>query len=133
MSKRIRTYEDLVKQREQLEILLEAQKELIKYDFQEVKYESRAALQSAGKAFTRNTSNMLLNTGANKLIDTVVKNVLLSRAGWVMRLVVPFLLKNVSSHYIADHKSQWARKLFSWLGNKNGRSSRTSQYKDYGV
>lgn len=133
MSKSIKSYDDLLKRKQQLEILLEAQKELIKYDFQEVKYESRASLKSAGKVFTRDTSNMLLNTGASKLIDTLVKNVILSRAGWFMRLAVPFLLKNVSSHYIADHKNQWVRKLFSWIGNRNGKSSRAARYKDYGV
>ena len=133
MNKRIQTYDDLVKRKKQLEVLLDAQKELIKYDFQEVKVQAKHALSGAGKAFTRDTSNMLLTSGANRLIDIVIKNVLLSRAGWVMRLVVPFFLKNFSSHYIADHKNQWFRKLFSWIGHKNGKSARNTQYKDYGV
>ena len=133
MNKRIQTYDDLVKRKKQLEVLLEAQKELIKYDFEEVKVQAKTALSGAGKAFTRDTSNMLLTSGANRLIDVVIKNVLLSRAGWVIRLVVPFFLKNFSSHYIADHKNQWFRKLFSWIGHKNGKSARTTKYKDYGV
>ena len=133
MNKRIKTYDDLVKQKQQLELLLEAQKELIKYDFQEVKIETRAALAGAGKAFTRDTSNLLITAGTNKLIDAVIKNVLLSRAGWVMRLVIPFFLKNFSSHYIADHKNSWFKKLFAWVGHKNGKSAKNTQYKDYGV
>ena len=133
MNNRIKTYDDLVKRKQQLEILLQAQKELIKYDFQEVKTEAKAAVTVAGKAFTRDTSNMLITAGTNRVIDMLIKNVLLSRAGWVMRLVVPFFLKNFSSHYIADHKNQWFRKLFSWIGHKNGKSSKKTEYKDYGV
>jgi hypothetical protein len=116
MNKKIRTYEDLVSHREQLELLLEAQQELVKEDFRQVKHEAGKSIASIGKIFTRDTSNFLLMSGANRIIDGVVKNFLLSRAGWFMRLAVPFLLKNFSSHYIADNKDKWYRKLFSWIG-----------------
>lgn len=123
MNKKIRTYEDLISHREQLELLLEAQKELIKEDFREVKQEAGKSIASVGKIFTRDTGNFFLMSGANSIIDIVVKNFFLSRAGWFMRLAVPFLLKNFSSHYIADNKDKWYRKLFSWIGNRNGKAS----------
>ena len=133
MSKRIHTYEDLVEERQRLETLLEAQKELIGYDFDEVKQKMLNAAVGVGKIFTRDTGNLLLTSGSNKLIDLVVKKLLLSRAGRLTRLVVPFLLKNYSSHYIADHKEQWINKLFSWIGrkNQNGKAATEPEQKPY--
>jgi hypothetical protein len=51
----------------------------------------------------------------------LVKNFILSRAGWLTRLVVPFFLKNYSSHFLAEQKDKWIEKLKNWLGHKNGK------------
>jgi len=131
MNKRIQTYDDLLKEKQQLEILLQAQKELIRYDIKDVKAGIQQSVSSAGKIFTRDTTNLLLTSGANRLIDIVVKHGILGRAGWVLRFLVPFALKNYSSHYIADHKNQWFRKLFSWIGNRNGKTPKGSGQTHY--
>jgi hypothetical protein len=128
MNKKIKTYEDLLEHKQKLQTLLDAQKELVKADIQDVKAELGKSAAAVGKIFTRDTSNFLIMAGANRLIDVVVKNTILGRAGWVLRLAIPFLLKNYSSHYIADNKDKWYRKLFSWVGNKNGKApKRTGQ------
>ncbi len=123
MTKKINNYEDLLRHEEQLEELLKAQKELLVADFQQLKEDlkpARAALSLVSKITTRDKSNFFLDMGANKLIDVVVKKFLLRNAGWLTRLTVPFFLKNVSSHVIADHKEGWMQKLFSWISRKNG-------------
>jgi hypothetical protein len=119
MSKPIKTYEDLLKEKQKLEVLLQAQAELVRYDFNEVKDAAIDSLAAVGKVFTRNTSNLVLTSATNRLVDVVLRKGILGRAGWVTRLVVPFLVKNYSSHYIASHKKQWMKKLFSWIGKKN--------------
>jgi hypothetical protein len=65
--------------------------------------------------------------GANTLIDVFVKKMILGRAGWVVKTVVPFLLKNYSSHVISDNNKSIFRKIFSWIGKKNANGKMQTQ------
>jgi hypothetical protein len=123
MTKPIRTYDDLLTEKSQLEALLQAQKELLLYDLKVMHSEIRSAtsgLSVLGKLVSRDRTNFLMNMGVNKVIDLVFKKVLLSRAGWLTRLAVPFLVKNVSSHILAEKKDKIVDKLFSWITPRNG-------------
>ena len=123
MNKVIRTYDDLLREEKHLEELLQAQKELLIYDFNQLKEELRpatTALTFFSRIVTRDKNNLLVNGGVNEIIDLVVRKLLLSRAGWLTKLSVPFFIKNYSSHFIADHKDQLVEKLFSWISHKNG-------------
>ena len=120
---KIVTYNDLLRQEEQLDALLKAQRELLQYDVQQLKKSlepAKAALSLISKVTTREKGNLLLTETANSLIDLVVKRIILNKAGWLTRLTVPFFVKNMSSHYISDHKNQWFKKIFSWFTHKNG-------------
>lgn len=122
MNKRINSYQDLLDEKERLQSLLIAQKEIIREDIREIKEDLapvRSAISLAGKFVTRDKHNWVLNAGANTVIDLVVKKLILSRAGWITRLVVPFLVKNYSSHIIANKKGTFLSKLFSLIGKKN--------------
>ena len=122
MTKRIQTYQDLVNEKEHLEELLKVQKETLRQDLREIKEELkplRSAVAFAGRLVTKDRTNTILNAGADTLINLVLKNVFLSRAGWFTRLVVPFLAKNYSSHFISVNKDSIVKKLFSWIGKKN--------------
>jgi hypothetical protein len=121
MTKPIKSYKDLVDEKERLQSLLQMQKELVHQDIREIGEglaPVRSVISLAGKLVTRDSSNMLLNAGTNTLIDLVVKKLFLSKAGWVMRLAVPFLLKNFSSHIISEKKDAVINKLFSWIRKK---------------
>jgi hypothetical protein len=124
MSKRFTSYDDLLKEKQQLEVLLQAQKEVIRCDVEEVKLKLqpvKEALEFVKKITTKDRTNLLLDLGSDIAINTIVKNFILSRAGWLIRIVVPFFLKNYSSHFIAEQKDKWIEKLKSWLGHKNGK------------
>lgn len=126
MTKKINNYNDLLLREKQLEELLKAQKELLVLDLQQLKEEIKpatAAISFVSKITTRDKSNFFLNAGANKLIDLVVKKLVLGKAGWLTRLTVPFFIKNYSSHIIADHKEEWLEKLFTWTSHKNGKEN----------
>ncbi len=131
MSKQIKSYEDLLKEKQQLELLLKAQKELIVADIHDLKDELKPAINAIsflGKIATRDKSDILVGGFANQLIDLVFKKLILSRTGWLSRLVIPFFVKNYSSHFIGDHQKEWMKKLFSWVGhkNRNGQTTRHS-------
>jgi hypothetical protein len=122
MTKTIRTYKDMLDEKKRLQELLVEQKQLVRNDIMEIKESLRpvhSALSFAGKLVTREKGNFFLNAGANTLIDLVIKKLVLSRAGWFTKLVVPFLAKNYSSHIISEKKDALLKKLFSWIGKRN--------------
>jgi hypothetical protein len=123
MNKAIRSYDDLLNQEKQMEELLQAQKELLMSDLNQLKEEIRpatTALTFFSRIITRDRNNLLVNGGVDRIIDLVFRKVLLARSGWLTRLTVPFFIKNYSSHLIADHKGQLVERFFSWFSHKNG-------------
>jgi len=123
MKRKIRSYEDLEREEKLLEELLLAQKELIQADIIQLKMQLRpatAALRFLSNITTADKHNPLLMQGANTAIDFILKKFILARAGWLTKALVPFFVKNYSSHYIEDHKQDIVQKIFSLFGNKNG-------------
>lgn len=115
MNNRIKNYKDLLEEKARLEFLLEQHKGNFKSNLQTLKddYSPLVKFGSAiGMLTTRNYHYPLLNLAAGMLINNLVKNKLLARAGWLTRLLVPFFLKNASSHVIKRR----ARQLFSKVG-----------------
>jgi hypothetical protein len=131
MTKKITTYQDLLDEKQRLKSLLKFQKEAIHNDIREIKEELsplRSVVGIAGKMVSRDTGgNWVLNMGANTLIDVFVKKMILGRAGWLVKTVVPFLLKNYSSHVISDNNNSIFRKIFSWIGKKNANGKMQTQ------
>ena len=118
MSSRIRTYQDLKAEKYRLEALLQAQRELIRADVQELKQELvpiQNAIKFVGKLARRDMSNPIMTSLSDAAIDLVVKKGLLARAGWITRLAVPFLTKNLSSNLLADNKDALIAKIASWF------------------
>jgi len=129
MKRKIRSYEDLEREEQLLEELLRTQKQLIQLDIQVLKDQlkpAKMALQFFNKITTVDKSNLLLNEGANKAIDFVLNKFILARTGWITKFLVPFFLKNYSSHLIGDNKVSIVEKVFSLFGRKNGRTITTS-------
>lgn len=129
MKRKIRTYEDLEREEQLLEELLRSQKELIQIEVGLLKQQlkpAQMALQFVGKITTADKHNPLLTGGANTLIDTVLKNFVLARSGWITKMLVPFFVKNYSSHLINDNKDNIISKVVSIFSNKNGKPQSTS-------
>jgi len=130
MSKRFTSYKDLLTEKQQLEVLLQAQKQVIRYDVEEIKLKLqpvKETLEFVKKITTRDKTNLFLDLGSDIAINSLIKNFILSRAGWLTRLVIPFFLKNYSSHFIAEQKDKWIEKLKSWLGHKNGKDEHSEE------
>ena len=122
MTKQIRSYDELMIEKERLKLLLTAQKDLLRQDINGIKLELepvRKAISMVGKFTTKENRNSALTVAADTMIDMLVKKVLLSKAGFITRMVVPFLMKNFSSHIIADNKDKIISKLASLFGKKH--------------
>jgi hypothetical protein len=64
-----------------------------------------------GKMTKGDKSNPLVNMGLQLAGDLFIKNFVLAKAGWLTRLTVPFVMKNYSSHLIADKGKNFVDKL----------------------
>ena len=129
MKRKIRSYEDLEREEQLLEELLQTQKQLVQLDVEVLKQQLKPAtmaLKFFNKITTVDKSNLLLNEGANKVIDLVLNRFLLARSGWITKFLVPIFLKNYSSHLIGDNKVNIVEKIFSLFGRKNGRTTTTT-------
>ena len=111
---RIRTHDDLMKERQRLLALLQEQKAQIKVDVRELKEELRplsTLMSLVGKVTTRETRNdMLVNTGSSLAVDLLAGRVISKNP--IARMFLPGVLKNVASHLIYNAKP-FLQKLFS--------------------
>lgn len=127
MSNRIRTYEDLMEEKARLRDLIAAQKELLSKDIDLIKAEIqpvRKIISTIGKFTSREGKFSALSLAAETGIDVLLRRFFLSKSGFFTRLIVPFLVKNFSSHVIADNKDKIMNKLFSLFGQhrENGKA-----------
>jgi hypothetical protein len=111
MSK-IRTYDDLLQEEQRLQQHLKAQEAVIRLDlagFRSNLQPIRKAYDNVSKVFTRDNTSPFMNFGLEFGIDLFIRRVLLARAGWFTKIVIPYLVKNYSSHIIGEEKR---KKLF---------------------
>jgi hypothetical protein len=111
---RIRTHDDLVKERQRLLALLQEQKAQIKVDVRELKEELRplsTLMSIVGKVTTRETRNdLLVSTGSSLAVDLLAGKVIAKNP--ITRMFLPGVLKNVASHLLYNAKP-FLQKLFA--------------------
>lgn len=111
---RIRTHDDLLRERQRLLALREEQKAQIKIDVRELKEELRplsTLMSIVGKVTTRETRNdMLVNTGSSLAVDLLAGKVLAKNP--ITRMFLPGVLKNIASH-LAYSAKPLLQKIFS--------------------
>ncbi|MBC7722637.1 MAG: hypothetical protein H7068_11475 [Pedobacter sp.] len=104
---KINTYQDLLTEKQRLKLLLEERKITLKEDvaiIRETLKPATEALTIIGKLTSRDKTNPLINFGLDLGIDLIVKKLILGRAGWISKLIVPFILKNLGSNVLAENK-----------------------------
>lgn len=123
-NKKIQTYDDLVEEKKRLEALLLVNKEQISTNWVQMKQEFEPVnniIGFFGKLTTRDKSNPLVNMGIDVAGDLVLRKILLARAGWATRLVIPYLVKNYSSNVLVDKGRSLFHRIRQWLKtDKNG-------------
>ena len=103
----IRTYEDLEAEEKRLHALLYSHKANIKDSFSAVKHSLnpvRQALDTAKKLLSRDKTNPMMKFGVDFGVDVLVRRLLLSKAGWVTKIIVPFVVRNYSSFFLTEYK-----------------------------
>lgn len=123
MTKQITNYKELLQEKARLKAVLAEQELQIQEDWKLIKEDLQPAVMAVTtirKFFTRKATTTALQLGVNLLADGFVKKVLLSGAGWLTRLVVPFFIKNYASH-LAEEPEKLLTKI-KHLFSKNGKA-----------
>ena len=107
MNKPIRNYEDLLAEEQRLLQQIKIQEVKIKEDFAGLKQSLKPVgnvMKVVGKFATRDQTGPILNFGLDFGVDLLVRRILLARAGWLTKIVIPYIVKNYSSHLINEEK-----------------------------
>jgi hypothetical protein len=106
MSK-IRNYEDLLQEEQRLLSQLKTREIQIRNDLAGVKRGLKPigrVMNTISRFTTRDKTGALSNFGLDFSIDLIVRRFLLAKAGWFTKILVPYLLKNYSSHIISEQQ-----------------------------
>ena len=100
---KINNYDDLILERKRLESDLAHYKLIITGELDEIKHKIEPITDVVSfftPAKNPPANNKLLQAGANLGIELLVRQKFLSKAGWLTKLVLPFILKKISSKAI---------------------------------
>lgn len=129
MSKKLQSYDELLEERARLEELLKTQKALVQSNFTVLKDTLKPIGNATSNVFSviskvgaKEKSSPLVNLGLDFGTEVLLKRMLLARSGWFMRVVVPFVVRNYSSHLFADKSKpsflKAMQKMFTKAKNK---------------
>ena len=100
----IHSYASLLAEKQRLQALLAVQKQDIKDEITSIKHELNPiglAIKGIGFFTKQDKSLGFFNKAINNGVDFLLKKVVLKNAGWVTKMVVPFIAKNMLSNFAA--------------------------------
>jgi hypothetical protein len=73
-------------------------------------------MKMVSKFTTRDRTGAFANFGLDFSVDLLVRRILLARAGWFTKILIPYIIKNYSSHFITEQqKAKMMQKISSIL------------------
>ena len=118
---RIKTYNDLLQEEQRLQLVLKSQELLIRQDLAGMKENLepvKKVYDQVHKVFTRDNRVPVFNIGLELGIDVLLRRFLLAKAGWFAKTLVPYLVKNYTSHIFGEEKRKAIIKKIEQLFNK---------------
>jgi hypothetical protein len=106
MSK-IKNYDDLLQEEQRLLSQLKTKEVQIRNNLAGVKRGLKPlgrVMNTINKFTTRDKTGAFSNFGLDFTIDLIVRRFLLAKAGWFTKILIPYLIKNYSSHIISDQQ-----------------------------
>lgn len=133
MTSAITTYDELLAEKQKLEVLFEAQKTLVKYELAEIRASINPALDVIDflkKLSLRNKDNPLIQSGINILIDTIIEKINKGSTDIIKTKIIPYVLKNYASHLVAASTAEFIQQLSSFFANGEDNSDETRDQDD---
>ena len=119
MKTNIQHSDDIQIERARLENQMQLSKLNIRNELAAIKTEInpvRQAVGFIGDVFTTPQKG-LLSLGVGLGVDVILRRGLLARAGWITKLVVPFLVRNMASNLISKNRESLLENGLKWLKN----------------
>ena len=116
----IHSYKELLEEKQRLTLLLAERKVLVKAEFEDIKEKLKPAKAAWGwiqKLTSKDASNPLLTAGIDVGVNILLKKVFLRNAGFIIKLVMPFVVKNFLSHEVAEKENIFTRMGGLFKGN----------------
>lgn len=119
MKNNIQTIDDLRAERARLHNQMQLSKIGMRNEIAAIKEELNPARQAVGVLNDVLTSPKkgLLTLGIGLGVDIVLRRTILARAGWLPKLVVPFLVRNVATNIVQKNGKSIVEKGLVWLKN----------------
>src|ERR1700674_5769682 len=100
---KITTYDELLMEKERLELQLAVQKVAVQEHWVDLKQKLNP-VKNVFSFFSNFTAppanNSIVGTGINLSLELLIRKLFFSRSGWITRLVAPILLKNLSANIL---------------------------------
>lgn len=120
MKAKLETLDDVRAERARLKNQLELSRVKMHNNVTAIKTEINPARQAVGVLSDLLTTPKkgLLNVGVGIGIDIILRRGLLARAGWLPRLVVPFIARNVATNLIQKNRTSLLENALIWVKKK---------------
>ena len=115
----IQTIDDLRAERARLHNQMQLSKISMRNEVAAIKEELNPARQAVGvlNDVLISPKKGLLTLGVGLGVDVVLRRTILARAGWLTKLVVPFLVRNVAVNMVQKNGKSIVEKGLIWLKN----------------
>jgi hypothetical protein len=65
--------------------------------------------------FVTSEDHTVLNKWVNTVVTSVLRNLVLARSGWIVKTIVPILVRNYANHKLEENKVDIVETLRGWL------------------
>jgi hypothetical protein len=114
MKKQLKTYNQLLEEKEKLHELLQARRQLIYADVDELKVQLKPLSeirQHITKFTARDKLNLVAALGSDVILKNIFKKFIVARAGWIGKVVVPYFIKNYTPSFIGEEKEKVIKRI----------------------
>ena len=122
---KITTYEELLRERERLQLQLEVHKSAVQTHVTELKKRLKP-VKNLIRFFSNFTSpaetNTLVGTGLGLSLELLIRKMFFAKTGFITRMVGPILLKNFSANMLKKNKDVLVKKVKSFF-HQNGKDT----------
>jgi hypothetical protein len=122
---RINSYEELVREKERLQLQLEVHKAAVRNHVAEIKQKLNP-VKNVIRFFSNFTApaatNTLVGSGLGLSLELLVRRLFFAKTGWLIKMVGPILVKNFSANMIKKNKDTLIKKVKAFF-HANGKGN----------
>jgi hypothetical protein len=114
VGKAFKTYKQLTQEKETLEQLIKAQKQLLKADVEQLKWRVRPLSEiryHVTHLTFRNAISLFVAFNSDVIEKKIFQEIIAASSGWPGKVLVPYVLKKYSPGFLAEQK----KKIIKWF------------------